>query len=200
MSIENTKFDVKVSTYNCGKGLCTLITFYNDMETMLDCERVKLELVGERLYFWQGDGVKGSTKLSGAKYSKNNLFLYAMAEKVATMEGVYDLDYDGENNAYYIDKSRRITDTPYNAGKDKFKGRKQLNHNPGDRKAANLTIDFNLTERGQMVVEKAKEKKVEDNKAKTKEVVVKALFALLRIQVEGNKEALTTIDTIENFI
>ena len=57
-----------------------------------------------------------------------------------------------------------------------------------------------LTDNAKKIVEKSKETKTATNKTAATTVVIKALVSLLRLQVDGNEEALSTIDALETYI
>ena len=201
MSRDNIECDVRIAHYKTSKGNSANILFFNDSELLLDCKRVKLVRDGSRLYFHRGDSVSGSIKLSG-KNAANILQLYLDYDKVKDMEGVYDIKYDKEFDLYYIDKDERIGNCNYK-GLGSRLGIKQLNHNPGSReKRGEYVMTATLTENAKKMVvgTKVTEKKTTVSKTAATTVVIKALISLLRIQVEGNDEALSTIDALENYI
>ena len=80
------------------------------------------------------------------------------------------------------------------------KGVKQLNHNPGNREKVELKgeqiVTAILKDRGKKAVETAQKQKKEDENS----LVVKALMQLLKTQVKGNSEVLSTIEVMEKFV
>lgn len=195
MSKENTAFDVRIALYDGSKKPLAQIVFYNDTELLLECKRVKVVRDGNRLYFHKADSVAGSIKLSTA--TKDRLQLWSDYSKVKDLEGRYDLKYDKSVDLYYIDKSEKISEDDLSR-RGSVKGTKQLNHNPGKREKGEQRImaPVKITEKGKKAVEIVQRKEKESNNV----VVVKALVALLKTQVKGNAEALSTIDTLEKFI
>ena len=193
MSKENTAFDVRVAHYNCTKRPVVNVVFFNDAELLLESDRIKIVRDGNRLFFHRANKTTGGIKLSGD--NKNTLQLWSDVSKVRDLEGNYDLKYDNKLDLYYIDKQERLSDCSYQASR---KGTKQLNHNPGKReKGVTRTMaPVKITEKGKKAVELVNKKEKESNNI----VVVKALVALLKTQVKGNAEALSTIDTLEKFI
>ena len=210
MSKENTGYDVSIALYSVskGKGNAAVVTFFNDTELVLDCTRVKLVRDGDKLYFHRGDLVKDSIKLSGYSYTdyKNLLQLHTDYSKVKDMEGTYDLKYDKDVDLYYIDKQECVS--TYIHKKPSRKGIKQLNHNPGEReKRGEYIMSPRLTDKGKSVVEQAQVEKQEQKSLKkvvekttATTIVIKALINLLKVQVEGNDDALSTIDALEKYI
>lgn len=198
MSRENTECDVKIALYQTSKGRAANIYFFNDNEMLLECKRVKLIRDGSKLYFHKGDSVSGSIKFSGR--CTNVLQMYTDYDKVKDMEGTYDIKYDKEFDLYYIDKEERVGDYEYK-GLGTRLGNKQLNHNPGNReKRGEYIMTAALTDNAKKIVEKSKETKTATNKTAATTVVIKALVSLLRLQVDGNEEALSTIDALETYI
>ena len=192
MSKECTEYDVRIALYKGTKAPLANIVFFNDTELMLECKRVTVVRDGNRLYFHNGDATNG-IKLTG-KDSKNCLQLWSDYSKVRDLEGYYDLKYDKDSDLYYIDKQEKLSDHEH---KFELRGTKQLNHNPGNReKRGEQVMTVSIKDRGQKVAENAK--KVNKNEATN--VVVKALITLLKTQVEGNADALSTIDALEKFI
>ena len=204
MSKESTSYDVKVALYDVSKGKAALIEFYNDSEALFDCKRIKLVRDEDRLYFHRGDLVKDSIKLSGHTYNgyKNLLQLYSDYSKVEDMEGYYNLKFDSEMDLYYIDKQQVLS--PYIRRGDTRKGVKQLNHNPGDReKRGDYIMTATLKEPAKKIVENKKQQEVQTKSMEQRTattIVIKALINLLKTQVEGNEEALSTIDALEKYI
>lgn len=195
MSKEHTDCDVVVKLYDGSKSKIAHITFFNDCEQLLECKRVTVVRDGNRLYFHKGDAVKGSIKLSGA--DKSTLQLWSDYSKVRDLEGRYDLKYDKERDIYYIDKQEKLNEYIHHVVR---KGVKQLNHNPGNREPAQLTGEKVMTaiinNKGKKVIEVAKKQ----SKEATNTVVVKALLELLKTQVKGNEDALSTIEVMEKFM
>ena len=117
--------------------------------------------------------------------------------KVRDLEGRYDLKYDKEHDLYYIDKQEKLNEYIHHVSR---KGVKQLNHNPGNREKVELKgeqiVTAILKDRGKRAIETAQKQKKEDANS----VVVKALMQLLKTQVKGNAEALSTIEVMEKFI
>ena len=104
------------------------------------------------------------------------------------------MKYDKDQDLYYIDKQEKLSDHEH---KFELRGTKQLNHNPGNReKRGEQVMTVSIKDRGQKVAENAKKA----NKNEATNVVVKALITLLKTQVEGNADALSTIDALEKFI
>lgn len=194
MSVENTAFDIRIALYDGSKKPLAQIVFYNDTELLLECKRVKVVRDGNRLYFHKADST-GGIKLSTA--TKDRLQLWSDYSKVKDLEGRYDLKYDKSVDLYYIDKSEKISEDDLSR-RGSVKGTKQLNHNPGKREKGEQKImaPVKITEKGKKAVEIVQRKEKESNNV----VVVKALVALLKTQVKGNAEALSTIDTLEKFI
>ena len=194
MSKENTECDVRVALYDGTKNQIAHVMFFNDCELLLECTRVTVVRDGNRLYFHKGDAVKGSIKFSG-KDAKNILQLWSGYSKVRDLEGKYDLKYDKEHDLYYIDKTEKLDEYNHHII---HKGIKQLNHNPGNREKRGETTMAPVTikVKGQKAIEVAQKQKKENSK----NVVVKALVELLKTQVKGNDEALSTIDALEKFI
>lgn len=192
MSKECTEYDVRVALYKGTKAPLANVLFFNDTELMLECKRVTIVRDGNRLYFHKGDATKG-IKLTG-KDDKNCLQLWSDYSKVRDLEGYYDLKYDKDSDLYYIDKQEKLSDHEH---KFELRGTKQLNHNPGNReKRGEQVMTVSIKDRGQKVAENAKKA----NKNEATNVVVKALITLLKTQVEGNVDALSTIDALEKFI
>lgn len=192
MSKECTEYDVRVALYKGTKAPLANVLFFNDTELMLECKRVTIVRDGNRLYFHKGDATKG-IKLTG-KDDKNCLQLWSDYSKVRDLEGYYDLKYDKDSDLYYIDKQEKLSDHKH---KFELRGTKQLNHNPGNReKRGEQVMTVSIKDRGQKVAENAKKA----NKNEATNVVVKALITLLKTQVEGNADALSTIDALEKFI
>ena len=211
MSKENTGYDVSIALYSVskGKGNAAVVTFFNDTELVLDCTRVKLVRDGDKLYFHRGDLVKDSIKLSGYAYAdcKNLLQLHTDYSKVKDMEGTYDLKYDKDVDLYYIDKQECVS--AYIHKNPSRKGIKQLNHNPGEReKRGEYVMSPRLTDKGKSVANAKQVEKQEQESSKKKvmektaatTIVIKALINLLKVQVEGNEDALSTIDALEKYI
>lgn len=195
MSKDNTNFDVRIALYEASKKNIANIIFFNETELLLECNRVTLVRDGDRLYFHKGDGIVGSVKFS-TPY-KDKLQLWKDYSKVRDLEGRYDLKYDKDHDMYYIDKSEKLSEDDLSR-RGTIKGTKQLNHNSGKREKKGETIvaPIKITPKGKQVVEVAKTQKKETSK----NVVVQALIALLRTQVDGNADALSTIDALEKFI
>lgn len=192
MSKENTEYDVRIALYDGTKNPLANVVFFNDGELLLECNRVTVVRDGNRLYFHKGDKIAGSIKLSGR--DKNILQLWKDFSKVRDLEGKYDMKYDKDLDLYYIDKDNKLSDYEHRCT---LKGTKQLNHNPGDRaKRGEIIMAPVLTEKGKKMVEVAQKQKKETNK----NVVVRALVTLLKTQVVGNDDALSTIDALEKFI
>ena len=196
MSKENTNCDVIVKLYDASKTQIAHIVFFNDCELLLECKRVTVVRDGNRLYFHKGDSVKGSIKFSGNN-DDNILQLWKDYSKVRDLEGRYDLKYDKEHDLYYIDKNEKLNEYIHHVSR---KGVKQLNHNPGNRVQEELKgekiVTAILKDRGKKVVETVNKQKKDDETA----LVLKALMQLLKTQVKGNSEALSTIDVMEKFI
>ena len=194
MSKENTNCDVIVKLYEASRTPIAHIVFFNDCELLLECKRVTVVRDGNRLYFHKGDSVKGSIKFSG---NNSTLQLWKDYSKVRDLEGRYDLKYDKEHDLYYIDKQEKLNEYIHHVSR---KGVKQLNHNPGNREKIELKgeqiVTAILKDRGKKVIETAQKQKKEDDNT----VVVKALMQLLKTQVKGNSEALSTIEVMEKFI
>lgn len=191
MSRENYDYDVRVVLYDATKGNTAQIVFFNDVDVLLECSRIKIVRDGDKLYFHNGDVVSGSIKLSG--HSKNTLQIQADYDKVKDLEGLYDVKYDNKLDLYYIDKTEKLSD--YDGHKYFRKGIVQSVHNVGEReKRGEVIMTAELTDKGKKVVENGK------NKNAGKDVVVKALLTLLRIQVEDNSDAISTIEALEKFI
>ena len=192
MSKENTEFDVRVAVYDCTHRAVTNIYFFNDCESILESKRVKVVRDDNRLYFTKGDAVKGSIKLSGR--DKNTLQLWSDYSKTRDLEGNYDLKYDSKLDMYYIDKDNKLSDARY---KTSTKGIPQNNHNPQrEKREGEQVMTVAIKDRGKKVVETTQKQKKEDENS----LVVKALMQLLKTQVKGNSEALSTIEVIEKFI
>lgn len=195
MSKENTSYDVRVALYDGTKNPLGLVQFFNDCELLLECKRITVVRDGSRLYFHKGDTVKGSIKLSG---NGDKLQLWKDYSKVRDMEGNYDLRYDKDVDLYYLDKDNKLSEHIHRAP---VKGIKQLNHNNGNREKVELKgeqiVTAILKDRGKKVVENAQKQKKEED---ANSVVVRALVELLKTQVKGNSEALSTIDVMEKFI
>lgn len=196
MSKENPDYDVRVVLYDSTKANIAQIVFFNDIDVLLECERVKIVRDGDRLYFHKGDAVSGSIKLSGLY--KNILQIQKDFDKVKDLEGIYDVKHDNKLDMFYIDRNERLAD--YDGHKYFMKGVKQLNHNAGEREErGEIVMAAQLTEKGRKVVE-AHQKEVARQSVTPTEIVIKALVALLKTQVEGNIDALTTIEALEKFI
>lgn len=200
MSRDNTEYDVRVALYDGTKTPLANIVFFNDCELLLECERVLIRRDGNRLYFTKGDKTAGSVKLSTK--SKDRLQLWKDYSKVRDLEGRYDLKYDNLCDTYYIDKSEILSDDDISR-RGTIKGVKHLNHNPGNReKGTQMTVAIpktktpQLTEKGKSTVANAEKQSTQE----AQQVVVKALLALLKTQVKGNKDALSTISALENYI
>lgn len=195
MSAESTSCDLQIRLYDGSKAPVAHIVFFNDCELLVECKRVIVVRDGNRLYFHKGDSVKGSIKFSG-KY-KNLLQVWKDYSKIRDLEGRYDLKYDKEQDIYYVDKQEKLNEYIHHISR---KGVKQLNHNPGNREKVELKgeqiVTAILKDRGKKVVETTAKQKKDDETA----LVVKALMQLLKTQVKGNSEALTTIDVMEKFI
>ena len=183
MSRDNVNFDVRVAIYDGSKHPLCNIKFYNDCEILLDGERFSLERDGDRLYIVPDpSGVKLSCK------TKDTLQIWKDFSKTRDLEGTYDLKYDSAKARYFIDKSQKISDHEH---KSILKGTKQLNHNSGEREKRPMTVT--ITDKGRSLVEKQKKKEKED-------VVIRALFALLKEQVKDNADALSTIEVLEKVV
>lgn len=194
MSKECTEYDVRIALYKGTKAPLANIVFFNDTELMLECKRVTVVRDGNRLYFHKGDATKG-IKLTG-KDVKNCLQLWSDYSKVRDLEGYYDLKYDKDQDLYYIDKQEKLSDHEH---KFELRGTKQLNHNPGTReKRGEQVMTVTIKDRGQKAAQNMPKQTVAKNVATN--VVVKALITLLKTQVEGNADALSTIDALEKFI
>lgn len=194
MSKENTNCDVIIKLYDASKTQIAHVVFFNDCELLLECKRVTVVRDGNRLYFHKGDSVKGSIKFSG---NNSTLQLWKDYSKVRDLEGRYDLKYDKEHDLYYIDKQEKLNEYIHHVSR---KGVKQLNHNPGNREKVELKgeqiVTAILKDRGKKAVETAQKQKKEDENS----LVVKALMQLLKTQVKGNSEALSTIEVMEKFV
>jgi len=195
MSNENINCDVIVKLYEASRTSIAHVVFFNDCELLLECKRVTVVRDGNRLYFHKGDSVKGSIKFSG---QNNTLQLWKDYSKVRDLEGRYDLKYDKEHDLYYIDKQEKLNEYIHHVSR---KGVKQLSHNPGNREKVELKgeqiVTAILTDRGKKVVENVQKQKKEED---VNSVVIKALIELLKTQIKGNSEALSTIDVMEKFI
>jgi len=195
MSNENINCDVIVKLYEASRTSIAHVVFFNDCELLLECKRVTVVRDGNRLYFHKGDSVKGSIKFSG---QNNTLQLWKDYSKVRDLEGRYDLKYDKEHDLYYIDKQEKLNEYIHHVSR---KGVKQLSHNPGNRESVELKgeqiMTAILTDRGKKVVENVQKQKKEED---VNSVVIKALIELLKTQIKGNSEALSTIDVMEKFI
>ena len=192
MSKDNTNYDVRVVTYDGSRQQIAHIIFFNDCEMLLECKRVKVIRDNNRLYFHKGDATAGSIKLSG-KDCPHMLQLWKDFNKVKDMEGLYDLKYDKEQDLYYLDKDEKLTG--YRHGTPKA-GMKQLNHNPGNREKKGEQV-MTVTVKKQI---KEPVKKILSANGTENSVVVRALLTLLKDQVKGNADALSTIDVMEKFI
>lgn len=192
MSKDNTEFDVRVAVYDCTHRAVTNIYFFNDCEHLLESKRVKIVREDNRLYFTKGDAVKGSIKLSGR--DKNTLQLWSDYSKTRDLEGNYDLKYDNKMDMYYIDKDNKLSDARY---KTSTKGIPQNNHNPQrEKREGEHVMTVAIKPKAQKMIEKVNvQKNVNENA-----LVVKALMQLLKTQVKGNAEALSTIEVVEKFI
>ena len=193
MSKECTEYDVRIAIYGSTRDEhIAHISFFNDSELLLDSKRVKLSRSGTRLYFNNGEHIKDSIKLSGA--NTNTLQLYAGYGLVKDMEGLYDLKFDQDKNTYYIDKSEKLADYDHET---RLLGTKQLNHNNGVReKREDIIVDIALKDSAKKIVDAKNVSRQEDARV----VVVNALIELLKTQVVGNKEALSTIETLEKYL
>ena len=190
MSRENTEYDVRVVLYDSTKANIAQIVFFNDVDVLLECKRVKIVRDGNRLYFHKGDAVSGSIKLSGSH--KNILQLQADFDKVRDLEGVYDAKYDKNLDLYYIDKTEKLSE--YDGHKYNIKGTVQSVHNVGKREPREEVImTAKLTEQGRKTMEHSR-------KEKESNIVIKALITLLKTQVEGNDDAIKTIEALEKFV
>ena len=188
MSKENTNYDVSIKIYDGSKQMLAHIKFFNDCELLLDSDRIRVKRDGNRLLFIKDAG--------GVKFSQKSdtLQLWADVSKVRDMEGNYDLKYDKDLQQYYVDKSERISDCTYTSPK---KGMKQLNHNPGNReKGVHRVLSVAINDKGKKVAEIQNINKTNEEK----KVVAKALLQLLKTQLKGNNDALSTIYTLENYI
>jgi hypothetical protein len=193
MSKECTEYDVRVALYKGTKAPLANIVFFNDTELMLECKRVTVARDGNRLYFCNGDSING-IKLTGK--DANCLQLWSDYSKVRDLEGYYDLKYDKDSVLYYIDKQEKLSDYKH---KFELRGAKQLNHNPGNReKRGEQVMTVSINDRGQKAAQNMPKQTVTKNASTN--VVVKALIALLKTQVEGNEDALSTIDALKKFI
>ena len=194
MSKESTSCDVQIRLYDGSRAPVAHIIFFNDCELLLECKRVIVVRDGNRLYFHKGDSVKGSIKFSA---KGTTLQLWKDYIKVKDLEGRYDLKYDKDSDIYYIDKQEKLNEYIHHRS---IKGCKQIQHNPGNREKVELKgeqiVTAILKDRGKKAVETAnRQKKADENS-----LVVKALMQLLKTQVEGNAEALSTIEVMEKFI
>ena len=194
MSKECTEYDVRVVLYDSardGRHIAHIL-FFNDSELLLESKRVKLSREGTKVYFSDGEHIKDSVKLSGR--DTNILQLYAYYGLVKDMEGLYDLKFDQSKNAYYIDNAEKLADYDHEVKK---LGTKQLNHNNGVReKREDIIVDVALKDSAKKIVNAKNVEKQEDARV----VVVNALIALLKTQVVGNKDALSTIETLEKYL
>lgn len=193
MSKECTEYDVRIAIYDSARdGHVVHISFFNDSELLLESKRVKLTREGTKVYFSDGEHIKDSVKFSGA--NANILQLYAGYGLVKDMEGLYDLKFDQAKNVYYIDKIEKLADYDHET---KLLGTKQLNHNNGVReKREDIIVDIALKDSAKKIVDAKNVSRQEDARV----VVVNALIALLKTQVVGNKDALSTIDTLEKYL
>lgn len=91
--------DVKISYYpETGKGHSVArISFSDNLDLMLETERVMLRFDGNRMYFEKGK------EGHGLKISKNGIQIWRIADKFAPLEGYYPLRYDIEKSMYFID-------------------------------------------------------------------------------------------------
>ena len=199
MSKENTNFDVRIALYDGSKKPLANVVFFNDTELLLECQRIKVVRDGNRLYFHRADST-GGIKLSGENVDR--LQLWSDYCKVRDLEGRYDLKYDKSVDLYYIDKTEKLSDDDLSR-RGSVKGTKQLNHNPGNReKGVNMTVaipkhkQITVKQKGKEVINVTEQKMTKD----AEKVVVTALIALLKTQVKGNNDALSTIKTLENYI
>ncbi len=190
MSKENTECDVRVALYDGSKNPLTHIVFFNDCELLLESRRITVVRDGNRLYFHKGDNIVGSIKLSTK--DKNTLQLWKDYGKTRDLEGTYDLKYDAELDLYYIDKQEKLGEYFHHVV---HKGTKQLNHNPGNRKP-----EKGVEKVMSPVTVKKPIKMPIETKDKAKEVVVKALFELLKTQIKGNDDAMFTVNTLETYM
>ena len=193
MARERTDCDVTVAIYDTTKQTMTVISFFNDTQLLLDCKRVKLIREGDLLYFEKGDDVVGSVKLSGEFNDK--IQICKDYDMFKDMQGKYDLKHDTQRNVYYINLQEKVGE--YHP-KFRLKGTKQLNHNPGVREYVKIgpRTKVSLTEHGRRVVEDVRK---QEQKEKTS-IVVKALIELLKSEIAGNAEALSTVETLEKYI
>lgn len=202
MSKESTACDIRVALYNTSKGKAANVLFYNDTELLLDCTRVKLIRDESRLYFHRGDLVKDSLKLSGRHC--NILQLNTDYSKVKDLEGEYDIKYDSELDLYYIDKQEKLGEYKHKTGSYlgiKHPGYLTRTQEPRGEYIMTATLKDNAKK----MVENSKKQEAEksttvNTKTAATTVVVKALISLLRLQVEGNDDALSTIDALETYI
>ena len=197
MSKENYDYDIRVVLYDSTKANIAQIVFFNDVDVLLECKRVKIVRDGDKLYFHKGDTVSGSIKLSGK--NKNILQIQRDYNKVKDLEGLYDAKYDKDLDLYYIDKTEKLSE--YDGHKYTVKGTVQSVHNVGERdKRGEVIMTAKLTENGKKVAENYKIVRESSKKDLATGVVVNALITLLKTQVEGNTDAMATIEALEKFI
>lgn len=195
MSKECTEYDLKIALYHTSKGNMAVIQFFNDTEILLDCTRITLIRKEDNLYFYNGDSDKRSIKLSGRFH--NVLQSNSDYSKIEDMEGFYDLKFDQTEAAYYVSKRELLCEYSHK-GTGRI-GLKYLNYNSGTReKRGEYTMTAILTESGKKIIESKQSKDIPVTSDDT--IVRKALINLLKLQVADNNDALSTINTLENYI
>lgn len=195
-------YDVKIMGYDCTKTPNIVITFYNDIHHVLDCNRVNIIVDGDRVIFKPGDNSKNSIKFSGKFEHSQKLMTSKNYEELSKFIGVYDLQYDQLSGFYFIStETWRLASTQEDYGYRK--GKQQFQHNVGNNKGPKEVF----IEHTKPHIEKEKNM---DNQTirktsaeKNAEAVVRsALLQLMETQLKEEKcaEALATLTTLKNYI
>lgn len=100
--------DVRLSVSK--NSTVSYITFFNGAyERITDSDNLIFGISGDRLYFKGGDSVTGYKSVTGAKSRRIVLFSDEFIEYAKKHKSEFDLEYDVENNLYYIeDKESRV--------------------------------------------------------------------------------------------
>ena len=199
------EYDVRICTYKTGKGDMKVISFADDLEVLVDADRIMPQGKGSKLYFRPDSrGFKLSER--GTIQIQNRDWVRSLQK----FEGQYGLMYDSEIKLYYVDQdlasgleTTKAFGTKLGEKKNNYKkhlGPKNYTPSPSEVKKPTVTVK-------KQVRELSNNKEVKPDAQESKEVksqgsvVVKALldYALLsaiKKDYDNVIQALTELQTI----
>lgn len=93
------EYDVRICTYKTGKGDMKVISFADDLEVLVDSERIMPQGKGSKLYF-KPDSRGFKLNDRGSLQIQNRDWVRSLKK----FEGQYGLMYDSQLKLYYVDQ------------------------------------------------------------------------------------------------